>query len=151
MDIGKLSRGERIIAGAGILLFVDSFLPWFRYCAPFGYLHLRGVGDTCISHTGWSNALSALAFLVAIAMVVQIAVHHFSTARLAAPGGMSWGQAHLFAGFAVLALVILQFLAGDSPMHRAFGVYVGLVCAAGLAYGGMVRSREPEPTSEGGA
>ena len=34
-------------------------------------------------------------------------------------------------------------------MHRAFGSYVGLVCAVGVAYGGMVRSREPEPTAEG--
>jgi hypothetical protein len=143
MDIGKLSPGERIIAGAGVALFVDSFFPWFRFC--IGGVVFRA----CAHHNGWSNALSALALLVAIAMVAQIAVRHFSSMRLSSPGAMSWGQAHVFAGFAVLALVILQFLAGDSPMHRAVGVYVGLVCAAGLAYGGMVRSREPEPTAEG--
>jgi len=143
MDIGKLSRGERIIGGAGVLLFVDSLLPWFRFC--IGGVVFRA----CAHHNGWSNALSSLALLIAIAMVVQIGVHHFSTARMSAPGTMSWGQVHLFAGFAVLALVVLQFLAGDSPMHRAFGSYVGLVCAAGMAYGGMVRSREPEPTAEG--
>ena len=144
MDIGKLSPGERIIAGAGILLFVDSFLPWFRFC--IGALVFRA----CAHHSAWANPLSALAVLIAIAMVVQIAVRHYSSARMAAPGAMTWGQVHLFAGFAVLALVILQFLAGDSPMHRAFGIFVGLVCAAGLAYGGMVRSREPEPTTEEG-
>jgi hypothetical protein len=143
MDIGKLSRGERIIGGAGVLLFVDSFLPWFRFC--IGGVVFRA----CAHHNGWSNALSALGLLVATAMVVQIGVHHFSSMRLSSPGTISWGQAHLFAGFAVLALVVLQFLAGDSPMHRAFGSYFALVCAAGIAYGGMVRSREPEPTPEG--
>jgi hypothetical protein len=143
MDIGKLSPGERIIGGAGILLFVDGFLPWFRFC--IGGVVFRA----CAHHNAWDNALSALALLIAVAMVIQIAVRHFSTLRVSSPGSMSWGQVHLFAGFAVLALVILQFLAGNSPMHRAFGIYVGLVCAAGLAYGGMVRSREPDPTSEG--
>jgi hypothetical protein len=153
MDIGKLSRGERIIGGAGVLLFADSFLPWFRYCLAIGNVGVLSIHQPCASRGAWTNTLSVLALLVAIAMVAQIGVHHFSTARMSAPGTMSWGQAHLFAGFAVLALVVLQSLAGYHPYgiswHRAFGIYVGLVCAAGLAYGGMVRSREPEPTPEG--
>ena len=147
MGIGKLSPGERVIGGAGILLFVDSFLPWFRYCLPIRNTAILRISRPCVNHTAWANGLSALALLIAIAMVVQIAVRHYSSARMGAPGTMTWGQVHLFAGFAVLALVILQFLAGNSPMHRGFGVFVGVVCAAGLAYGGMVRSREPEPTS----
>jgi len=144
MGIGKLSPGERVIGGAGILLFVDSFLPWFRFCV--GALVFRA----CAHHSAWANPLSALGVLIAIAMVVQIAVRHYSSARMGEAGNMTWGQVHLFAGFAVFALVILQFLAGDSPMHRVFGVFVGLVGAAGLAYGGMIRSREPEATSEEG-
>lgn len=153
MDIGKLSPGERIIAGAGVALVVDSFLPWFRYCLAIGNVGMLRIHQPCASRTAWANTLSVLALLLAIAMVAQVAVHHFSTVRLSSPGTMSWGQAHLFAGFAVLALVVLQSLAGYHPFgiswHRAFGIYVGLVCAAGLAYGGMVRSREPEPTAEG--
>ena len=60
MDIGKLSPGERIIGGAGLVLFVDSFLPWFR----FGRAHAnRG---------GWHNPLSTLAILIALAPVAGI-------------------------------------------------------------------------------
>ena len=145
MDLNKLSPGERIIAAAGVLLFVDSFFPWFRYCVDVV------VFRRCVSHSAWSNALSALAVLIAIAMVAQVAVSNFGKARLTAPGNLSWGQTHLFAGFAVLALVILQFLSGDSPLGRSFGHYIGIVLAAGIAYGGMVRSREPETTIEGGS
>ena len=150
MDLNKLSPGERIIAAAGVLLFVDSFLPWFRYCLPIGNVGLLRLSRPCVSHSAWANALSALAVLIAIAMVAQIAVTHFGSARLKPPGSLSWGQTHLFAGFAALALVILQFLSGDSPFGRAFGHYIGIVLAGAIAYGGMVRSREPEPTVEGG-
>jgi hypothetical protein len=150
MDINKLSPGERIIAAAGILLFVDSFFPWFRYCLPIGNVSILGINRPCANYTAWSSLLSTLAVLIAMAMVVQIAVTKFGNAHVPAPGTMSWGQVHLFAGFAVVALVLLQFLAGKSPAGRSFGVFLGIGIAAGLAYGGMVRSREPEPTVEGG-
>jgi hypothetical protein len=144
MDLGKLTPGERIIGAGGTLLFLDSFFPWFRYCVNVVLFH------RCVNHTGWSNILSTLAVLLAMAMVAQIAITRFTTSTVPTLGDVSWGQAHLFAGFAVLALVILQFLSGDSPLGRSVGLYIGLVLAAGIAYGGMIRSREPDITTQEG-
>jgi hypothetical protein len=141
MDLNKLTPSEKIIGAAGILLFIDSFLPWFRF----------SVFGASATQSGWSNVFSLLAVLVAVVMVAQIILSKFTAVDLPNLGNLSWGQVHLFAGVGVLALVVLQFLIGDSPYGRAFGIYIGILLSAGLAYGGFMRSREPEAAGGGRA
>ncbi|HEX9343949.1 MAG TPA: hypothetical protein VF995_10085 [Actinomycetota bacterium] len=139
MEIGKLSPAERIIALFGVLLLIDSFIPWFRICISFLTI------SRCGSHNAWDKGLSLIAVLLAVLMVAQIAATRFASVKLPNLGSLTWGQVHLIAGVAVLVLVLLQFIVGDSGVHRYFGIYLGILFSLGLAYGALQRSREPEP------
>lgn len=139
--LDDVTTGERVIVIAGTLLFFDSFLPWFRTCFSFFG------STTCPDHGAWSNVFSALAVLIAMVMVAQVVVRHVSTHEMRRPGNLTWGQAHVYAGALTLALVILQLLVGDDPLGRSYGLFAGLVLAGALAYGGYLRSQEPEPAA----
>jgi polyferredoxin len=137
MDLNKLSPGEKIIAGSGVALVIFSFLPWF------------GLGGG--SHSAWSNPLSSFGVLIGIVMLAQIAIARFTTAKLPKPP-VPWGQVHLILGVLAFALILLQAIIGDKvgalgfsvTLDRKFGLFLGLLAAAGLAYGGFMRSKEPE-------
>jgi len=136
MRIGRFTLGEALIVAFGSLLFIDSFLPWFRIC--FSFL---GTGS-CGSVSGWSNALSLLGILVAVAMVAQVVVDKLRPGALPSPGMLSWGRVQLFAGAVSFGLIALQVAVGVDGVPRAFGAYLGLVFVTGLAAGGLRRSRE---------
>jgi hypothetical protein len=136
MRIGRFTVGETMIVGFGSLLFVDSFLPWFRLCVEF-----LGTGS-CASASGWSNALSLLAVLVAVAMVAQVIAGRYAPGALSSLGTLRWGTIHLVAGAVSFGLIALQVAVGDDGIPRAYGAYAGLVLGAGLAAGGLLRSRE---------
>lgn len=134
MDLNKLSNAEKIIAGSGLALLVFSFFPWF------------GFGDVG-THNGWDNGFSLLGILAGIAMVAQVGISRFTSVQL--PNvGVGWGKVHLGLGIAAAALVLLQVLFGvrvlGISLDREFGAFLGLLAAAGLAYGGFMRSKEPE-------
>jgi hypothetical protein len=146
VDLNKLSPAEKIIAGSGVALLIISFLPWF--------------GLRSYSVNGWNNPLSSLAVIVGILMVVQIAFARFTSVTLPKLP-VTWGRAHLILGVVAFALVVLQFIVGDKisasgltglgirlsvDLDRKFGLFLGLIASAGLAYGGYQRSREPEAT-----
>ena len=58
MDLGKLSRGERIIVVAGVLLVIDLlFLPWHSITVPF-------IGS--VDRNGISSPNAFLGFLAAM-------------------------------------------------------------------------------------
>lgn len=138
MNLNRLSLGARIVAIAGLLLFVDSLLPWFRACVDLGAFG----GKVCGSHNGWDNALSLIATLLAIALVVHVALELAGT-QLPALGGVTWAQVQLGAGALAALFVLLQVIVGDSGVSRSYGAYLGLVFAAALLYGTVLRYREP--------
>lgn len=140
----KLRTSDKIIVGAGALLLVSSFLPWFRTC-----IRILGVGG-CVSHNGWSNVLSLLGVLLGVAMAVLIVLERMGTVKLPDVGNLSWSQLYFFSGIAVAALVVLQLLVGDSPLGRSWGLIVGVVAAAGVAYGGFLGFNEAKSAGTGG-
>ena len=78
MDLSKLSGGDRIVVITGVLLVIDLvFLPWISVTVPF-------IG-TVMSYTGISapnGFLGFLAALAAAAMVAQILVSRFTSAKV---------------------------------------------------------------------
>jgi hypothetical protein len=140
VNLNRLTLGGRIVAISGLLLFIDSLIPWFRFCVDFSVL---GAGGTrCASHSGWANALSLIAILLAIALVVQLALE-LSGTDLPALGNVTWAQVQLAGSGLVLLLVLLQVLVGDDGLSRYVGAYLGLVIAAAMLYGAVLRYREP--------
>jgi hypothetical protein len=139
VDLNRLTLGARIIALSGLLLFIDSFIPWFRACADFTAL---GGGKICGSHNAWNNVLSLLAVLIALALVVLVVVEAMGN-QLPAVGSLSWGQLYAIGAGVVALFVLLQVIIGDDGVSRSVGAYLGIVFAAGIAYGGFLRMREP--------
>jgi drug/metabolite transporter superfamily protein YnfA len=141
VNLNRLTLGGRIVAIAGLLLFIDSFLPWFRACAELPAI--LGGGKVCGgTHNAWNNALSLIAVLVALALVGLVLAELAGT-ELPALGTITWAQVQLIAGGVVALFVVLQVLIGDSGASRSYGAYLGIVFAAALLYGTFLRSREP--------
>ncbi|MCA1691615.1 MAG: hypothetical protein ABR540_19175 [Acidimicrobiales bacterium] len=140
MDLSKLSPAEKIIAGSGLALAVVAFFPWFG---------INLIID--INADAWDNVWSSLAVLVGIIMAALVLISRFSKGELPTLP-VTWGQVYLILGALALALVVLQMALGDElragadsiELERKFGSFLGLVAAAGLAYGGFLRSKEPE-------
>ncbi len=146
--INELSLGEKIIGVTGILLFIDSFLPWFK----------KDFGVVSYSKNGWGQFLSLLAILIAIALVVFVALRAFANLNLPEKlGNLGWGQVQLIAAAVSLALIVLQLAIGKSvsgvTIDRSYGIYVGVLLAAGMTYGAFLTTKDPArgPASPGPA
>lgn len=131
----NLGIGEKIIVVAGLVLFIDSFLPWYS-------VDLGPIGS--FTQNGWENpggVWSLLAVLISLAMVAAIVVRTFSPATLPDNvSGVTWPKIHLGGGIAVAVLVLIKLLNESSSL--GFGFYIGIVCAAALAVGGVLMYRE---------
>ena len=147
VDLKKLSQGEQIMGGAGIVLFIFSFFKWFG--KDFSVKGFGSVGS--YSQSGWGSFLSLLGILLALVIVVVLVLQKFTTVKL--PDlPISWNQAYFFASIAVAALIVLQLLVGTSKggvdLDRKFGVYIGAIAALAMVAGGFLQSKETaKPTA----
>ncbi|MEO6120567.1 MAG: hypothetical protein ABIW46_06415 [Acidimicrobiales bacterium] len=143
MDFTKLSMGDKIVGGAGVLLVLDLLVfPW----------HNIDLGIIEVSRTGIQSPngfLGVLALLVAIAMVAVVVVTRFTAAKL--PDlPVPLGQAMFFAGIAVVALLVIKLITETNFL--GFGAWLGLLLGGAVAYGGFVYRKEagaapaPPPT-----
>lgn len=138
----KLSTNEKIIAAAGALLLIASFLPWYSV-----KVNLFGVSKSFTANAwGEPNALwSILAVLLGVAMAAQILVSKFSDAEIPKLGSLSWPEVHRIAGIAIAVLVLIKLLSESS--HLGFGFFIAIICAGALAYGGFMYAKdEPAPS-----
>ncbi|HEV2772307.1 MAG TPA: hypothetical protein VGV57_05695 [Thermoleophilaceae bacterium] len=125
MDLRRVSLGERIAAGSGILVFVSLFVDWFEERSAwelFAVVHVL---------------LALLAFSAVALPVARAAGTRFPTPS--APRS-------LLAQVGVVALTItLSFLLeGSEP---GTGIWLCLLAALGILYGGLVTpSQETRPT-----
>src|SRR5437763_10020286 len=92
MDFNKLSKGERIVLVAGVLLVIDLlFLPWHK-------IKISALLGVNVSRTGVQSPNSGyaiLALLIDLVMITQIVAARFTSAKLPNPPS-PWGQVHLF-------------------------------------------------------
>lgn len=141
MDLKKLTLGDQIIGGSGIVLFLVSFLSWFKVdFGPFG--------DA--SWNAWdAGFLAWFPVLIGMVMVAIVAIRVFAPQVKLPDLPLPWGQALFIAGAVAAVLVLLKLLLGeDEPIERAFGLYIGTLAALGLAAGGYVKWKmEPQSTS----
>ncbi|MEN3361705.1 MAG: hypothetical protein V7637_5687 [Mycobacteriales bacterium] len=140
MNLNRLTLGGRIIAIAGLVFFIDSFLPWFKApCVDLGALGGKICGQG--THNAWNNAPSLIAVLLTVGLVALIVVE-LAGNTLPPLGGITWAQVRLAAAGLAALLVLLQLLVGDSHATRAYGLYIGVVLAAVLVYGAFLLYRE---------
>lgn len=151
MDTSRLGRGEMIAAVSAIVLLLVMFIfDWFA--VDFGEDDL-GLGAAAVD-TG-ANAWTAFSFIDIILFITILAAIGLAimAANAQRPNLPVAGSA-LVAGLGLLSVLLILFRiisppgGGDIPdgfdigVTREIGVFIGLLAAAGIAYGGFQAMRE---------
>src|SRR4026208_1537142 len=132
-DISKMSTAEKLMAGGSILLLLDSFLPWQKFCADLG---ARG-GNLCVgSVSAWQGSggiFGVLMGLGAIAMIVLGVLSMTGSMASLKLGTMSVDKIPGFLGLGTAAFGLLKFIfvLTESP---AWGAFLGLVLLVAVGY-----------------
>lgn len=148
MEADRLSTGEKIAAVSAILLFVFMFFDWFG-------VEISGVpgfsGDVAGSGGSAWDALDVIPIFLMLAIVaaIGIAVIRLTDADIELPVSLNSIVAAL-GGFAVLLILFRIIFPPDFGSFGGvevdatlkLGIFLGLLAAAGIAYGGYSAMRE---------
>jgi hypothetical protein len=151
MDLSRLRTGERIAAGAAVLLFIDLFLSWYKVdigdLVP-GADKLGIATNVDTTASGWQVfSYTDIFLLIVILVAVGLAVLSATQRSVALPVAASVITTVLggLATFIVFLRIIDQ-PGPDKIVKVAFGAWLGLILCAALAYGGW-RSMRDEGTN----
>lgn len=151
MEADKLSTGEKVSAASAVLLFIFMFFDWFG-------AEVSGVGGFSGSVPGGGSAWDALDvipifLMLAIVAAIGVAVVRLTDADLEPPVSMN----AVVAALGGLAVLLILYRIVDPPggggfggvsveTTLKFGIFLGLIAAAGIAYGGYSAMREEGAT-----
>ena len=135
MDLKKLTPGEITTVASGVLLLIFSFFHWYSVdLGPFG----------SVSRNGWQSPdafWSVIAIIIGIVLAAHVIVQKLANVDMPERlGSVGWGVVHLAGGLIAFVFILIKWLSNTD--FTAFGLYAGLICAAGLAVGGWMMARE---------
>ena len=136
-DLSKLSAAGKILGIAGILYFIDLWLPWQHAgaCAdtPFGTI-CAGESLGGYAGIGWLNFLLVIAIVAMEVLVVAGVKVNIGTAEQMAM--VSAGLAWALGVFTIIKVIII--------LNEAIYLFawIGLILAIVIAYGGYMRWQE---------
>jgi uncharacterized membrane protein YhaH (DUF805 family) len=151
MEVDRLSTGEKISAVSAILLFIFMFFDWFG-------AKVSSVSGFSGSLEGGGSAWDALDvipifLMAAIVVALAVAVIRLTDADVEPPFSLNT----LVAALGALAFILILYRIINPPEGASFGgvsvditlkiwIFVSLICAAGIAYGGYSAMREEGTT-----
>lgn len=154
MDLNRLTQGEKIAGVSAILLFIFMFFDWYG-------VTISGGGET-INLGGGGNAWDALDFipillLIAIIATVAVVVIEATDNDVDLPVH----GAAIITVVGVVSTLLILFRIIDTPTFASiggvsaegsvkFGIFLSLIAAAGMAFGGW-RTMQEEGTTFGDA
>jgi hypothetical protein len=156
VDLDKLGVGEKIAAASAIALFIFMFFDWFT-----AEVSASGGAFSASASEGGSawDALDNIPIflMIAIIAVLAVAVLRLTDASFEPPFPASTAVAVLGA----ISVLLILYRIIDPPgggnfgnisvdVSPAFGIFISLIAAAGITYGGY-RAMEEEGVSFGGA
>jgi hypothetical protein len=121
VDTSRVSTGELIAGASGLALFLFLFVDWF---GPLNAWEIFDVMDILLAIIGLGTAAVVGARLTGTQVTL--------------PGGR--GVAIAVAGFAAEMMVLTFLLEGE---ERKLGLWLGLIAAFWITYGGLRAMREP--------
>ncbi len=147
-DMNRLRLGERIVAGAAVLLFIDMFLSWYSANLSGRFEAFANASGASTSASAWkifsyTDLWMLLVIIVALALVVLRATER--TPALPIAGSVILTA---LAGFVTL-LVLYRIINQPGPnnlVNVEFGAYLGFLLLAALTYGGFRSMREEGTT-----
>src|SRR3954454_15610352 len=156
MDLTRLTQGEKIAGVSGIALILIMFI--FKW---FGLKFSGGAGAVGFSVEGARNAWGSYGFIDIVLFITVVAAVGLAAIKASdADGGLPVAASAIVAGLGILSVVLIiisiisppDFGVGDISgvdHTRKIGVWLGLISAIGIAYGGWLAMQE-EGTSFGG-
>lgn len=148
MDVDRLSTGEKIAGVSAILLFIFMFFDWFSASVSGGFVSVGG--------DAWEVfELIDLFLLVTVIAAVVVAVVRLSDVVFEPSVSMNAVVAIL----GIVSVLLILYRIVDPPgggsiggisvdVSPAVGAFLGLIAAAGIAYGGY-RAMQEEGVSFG--
>ena len=133
VDLKALSTGTKLIAVAGLLLLIDTFLAWQKVS-----VEVSGVEVASASQNAWHGFWGVVMGLALIALLVWVGLQ-IANVDL----NVSLPEATVTAVLAgiVFVFALLKNLIDD---YSAWPSYVGIVLAALVAAGAWMRMQETE-------
>jgi hypothetical protein len=154
VDTSKVSPGEMIAGISALALFIFMFLPWYSIDAVGGF----GVGDFGGDLSAW-EAFDFVDILLLIATIVVVGLVLARAAEAMPDLPQPPGVILAAAGGIALVLVLFRLIvtpdldAGaidvDVDLGRKIGIFLGLIAAAGIAFGGWRALNEGPATAAG--
>jgi hypothetical protein len=139
MDLDRLTTGEKIAGGAAIGLFVSMFFAWFGFDNPGEVL---GIGGS-ITFDAWESFdFIDLILFVTVLVTVGSVVAKASDALVDFP----FNPVVTVLGALCALLVLYRIVDPPGGSDREWGVFLGLILSALVAYGGY-RAMEEEGSS----
>ncbi len=130
MDLSKLSKGDKLVAGGAVVYFVAMFLTWFSVDVP-------AILNIDASVSGWHYSLTGWIPLLLILVAAAIVVAPAAGKPLKAPAITVLALAGLAA-----VLVIIRLLIGDHSTDRGLGLILAVLAACAATFGGFLKFQE---------
>jgi hypothetical protein len=117
--VKRLPVGRQLILGAGVLLLIDTFLPWQKV----------SIGPFSNSWNAWHGFWGVLLGLLTIVLLAWVAARALGVELPATvPDGLTTGAL----GVLILLFAVIKNLVDD---FSAWGSYLGVILAIGVAAG----------------
>lgn len=152
MDLSRLSRGEKIAGASGALLFIFMFFKWFGVSAE------TAIGNFGFSWNAW-DSLELIRFILLITVLAAV-----GSVLLKASGNelsLPMPPATIVTLLGALSVLLILYRIIDPPgggadvtgvgLSRQLGVFLGLIAAAGVTYGGYTAMQEEGTTFQDAA
>jgi uncharacterized membrane protein YhaH (DUF805 family) len=147
MDVDRLSTGEKIAGVSAILLFIFMFFDWFTVSASNEFVSVS------VGGSAW-DALDVIPIILLIAIVAAVGVAVVRLTDADFEPSISMNAVVAILGIISVLLVLYRIISPpDSDfsgisVDPAVGIFLGLVAAAGIAFGGY-RAMQEEGASFG--
>ena len=147
MDVDRLSTGEKIAGVSAILLFIFMFFDWFTVSADNGFVSVS------VGGSAW-DALDVIPIILMVAIIAAVGVAVVRLTDAVFEPAISVNAVVSVLGVVSVLLILYRIInPPDSDfsgisVDPAFGIFVSLLAAAGIAYGGY-RAMQEEGTSFG--
>jgi hypothetical protein len=138
-DLAQVGAADKILAGGGAVLFLDSFLSWQRYLCGAPVLGIR----RCLGANAWQGngviagvLMGFLAFLLTAAVVANVAGFSvpFAIRFSSIVQGLAWGTV-------VFGLIKFLVVVAHRPQ---LGAWLGLIVLLVIAYGAWMKYQESQ-------
>jgi hypothetical protein len=136
MDFSKLSNGDKIALGGGLLLFVSSFFPFFG----FGTETIGGVVYGGGSTNGWDHNWVWIGLVLVLIGVAILVLRSLDITNIKI-GTIKAEQLALMVVALGTLLIVIQLLVGWHGVPRKWGIWVAVVLAGVTLFGTFTAMR----------